>query len=417
MTIASDLSEQGFPLPPEPDLTPAEVVKRAESIAPTLVKRQAETEQRTYYAEDTHQAFSDAGFYRILVPRRYGGYEFDIETFFRVVMALARGCPSTGWMYCLGASHALVAATFFGERAQAELFRTGEFIAPTTVVPSGSAEQDGNGDWIISGSWPYSSGAPYSTHSIHHTLVFPSPQEPPLPMMFVAPRQTYRVLDDWGQELGLKGTGSQTVTFQNARIPGYFAVPGMHLSEAQVTESTPGRALHGNPQYGGGPLGFMMLESAALAVGMAQGALDAYGELMRSRTTLLPPVRSRAEDVDYQFWYGEAAGLIDTAEAAVSGAARRWRELAEKGPAGTTREADLRITGVCRHAIKLAWRAVESYLFPTAGSSSVRHGERIERVWRDMSMQHTHAGLSVLVPTVATRELALTRFTSAEENP
>jgi 3-hydroxy-9,10-secoandrosta-1,3,5(10)-triene-9,17-dione monooxygenase len=43
---------------------------------------------------------------------------------------------------------------------------------------------------------------------------------------------------------------------------------------------------------------------------------------------------------------------------------------------------------------------------PTAGSSSVRHGERLERIWRDMSMLRTHAGLSILLPTVAMRELA-----------
>jgi 3-hydroxy-9,10-secoandrosta-1,3,5(10)-triene-9,17-dione monooxygenase len=91
------------PSPPEPDVTPAEIIARAEAIAPTLVARQAETEQRTYYAQDTHEAFAEAGFYRILVPRRYGGYEFGIDTFLRVSTALARGCPSTAWMFCLGA--------------------------------------------------------------------------------------------------------------------------------------------------------------------------------------------------------------------------------------------------------------------------------------------------------------------------
>ena len=43
-------------------------------------------------------------------------------------------------------------------------------------------------------------------------------------------------------------------------------------------------------------------------------------------------------------------------------------------------------------SLSLCWRAVERYLFPTAGSSAVRRGERIERVWRDMSMFVTHAG-------------------------
>ena len=56
------------------------------------------------------------------------------------------------------------------------------------------------------------------------------------------------------------------------------------------------------------------------------------------------------------------------------------------------------------------WHAVENYLFPTAGSSAVRNGERIERVWRDMSMFHSHAGFAIFLSTVAKRELAKARF-------
>ena len=36
-----------------------------------------------------------AGFYRIVQPRRFGGYEFDVPTFYRVMMEVARGCAET----------------------------------------------------------------------------------------------------------------------------------------------------------------------------------------------------------------------------------------------------------------------------------------------------------------------------------
>ena len=81
---------------PEPDLTPREIVARAAAMRPELLERQAETEERTFYAQDTHEASREAGFYRILQPRRFGGYEFDLETYFRVIIEIARGCPSTG---------------------------------------------------------------------------------------------------------------------------------------------------------------------------------------------------------------------------------------------------------------------------------------------------------------------------------
>jgi 3-hydroxy-9,10-secoandrosta-1,3,5(10)-triene-9,17-dione monooxygenase len=410
MAIVNSVLDQGFPVLPEPSLTPTDVIARAEAIAPTLIERQAETEQRTFYAEDTHEEFTRAGFYRILVPRRYGGYEFGIETFLRVTMAIARGCPSTGWMYCLGAAHALAAATLFDERAQAELFSAGDFICPAVVAPSGSAERAADGHWVINGTWKYCSGSPYATHFIGHSLVSRGDGEAPEPVLFIAPRSEWERLDDWGRQLGLKGSGSHSITIKNRQIPEYFVLSAVHLANVTVTGGTPGRSLHNNAEYGGGPLSFMNLEMASLAVGIAQGALDAYEDLMRTRTTVFQPVVYRAENPDYQSWYGEAAGLIATAEAATLNAIKQWSDTCAKGSAAFTRKQDLRITNICREVIKLCWRAVEGYLFPTAGSSSAHGGQRIERVWRDMSMLHGHAGVAIFLTTMANRALASAQF-------
>jgi 3-hydroxy-9,10-secoandrosta-1,3,5(10)-triene-9,17-dione monooxygenase len=406
MAVETNIAEHR-PSSAAPDRSPEELVALAEAIAPTLVARQAETEERTFYAQDTHEAFADGGLYKILVPRRYGGYGCGIGTFLRVSMALARGCPSTGWMYCLGAAHALAAATFFPEQAQDELFASGEFICPLMIVPSGTAVRTGDGGWVLDGTWKYGSGSPYATHFMGHTMVDSGNGEPE-PMLFVAPRSEWRRLDDWGGQLGLNGSGSHSIVMERGRIPGHFTIEATHASQAAVDQGTPGLTLHGDPVYAGGPLSFMNLETAALAVGMAKGALDAYEELMRTRTTVVPPIVSRAENPDYQYWYGEATALIATGEAAVFGAVQEWDRLCAAGT--FTREQDLRLSGVARHVIKLCWRAVEEYVFPTAGSSSVRHGQRIERVWRDMSTFHTHSGISVLLPTMALRELAQLRF-------
>ncbi len=389
--------------------SPADLIAAAEAIAPRLVERQAETEKRTFYAEDTHEEFRDAGLYRILVPRRYGGYEYGIDTFLRVSMALARGCPSTGWMYCLGAAHSLAVATMFSEKAQDELFTSPDFICPLMILPSGTAERDPEGGWVLNGTWKYGSGSPYATHFIGHTMVSPGEGRDPEPMVFAAPRSEWRRLDDWGGQLGLNGSGSHSIVMEDGHIPDYFTIEGTHISESSVTDGTPGLDLHGNPAYAGGPLSFMNMEVAALSVGMAKGALDAYEDLMRNRMTVLPPPVPRAENPDYQFWYGEASALIATAEAAVLGAAAEWADLCAR-PGAFTREQDLRLSAVCRHVIKLSWRAVEEHIFPTAGSSAVRWGERIERVWRDMSTFQSHSGISVLLPTMALRELARVRL-------
>ncbi|NIL40213.1 acyl-CoA dehydrogenase [Salinispora arenicola] len=403
MTVVTDTSTDGHRVPPEPDLTEQEIVARAARIAATLVDRQQETEQRGYYGLDTHKELLAGGFYRILVPRRYGGYEFGIDTHMRVVSALARGCPSTAWMYTFGASHAHLAASLFGEEAQNELFAAGDFICPGVIAPAGLAEQ-AEGGWLVDGVFRYSSGSPYATHFIGQTFLAGAEGEPPTQMMFVVPRDQWRRLDDWGAQLGLKGSGSHSIKIEKAYIPDHYALVGTHMGLTSVTNGTPGLALHGNRLYGGSVLAVLNFQVGALAVGMATGALDAYSELMRERMTTYPPIVARAENPDYQLYYGEADGRIAAARAAMSDVLRQWGETAENG--SITRDVELRMSLISREVVRLCWSAVSDILFPTAGSSAVRAGERLERIWRDMSTLHTHAGVSIYLSTVATRELA-----------
>jgi 3-hydroxy-9,10-secoandrosta-1,3,5(10)-triene-9,17-dione monooxygenase len=403
MTIISNVVEQDTPPPPEPGLTPAVLIARAEAMVPELIARQSETEDRTYYAEDTHRAFRDAGFYRITVPKKYGGYEFDFDVLLRIVGILTRACASTGWMYCLGAAHSLVAGTLFDEAAQAEMFRDGDFIAPAVIAPGGTARRAPDGGWILDGTWRYCSGAPYATHLIGQAMVDEGDGGPPSPLLFIAPRDQWEMLDDWGEQLGLKGTGSHSIRMTGARIPEHFGLPGVHLGEISVTEGTPGRELHDNPQYGGAPGSSMALEGAVIATAMARSALDAYTELMFSRTTMFPPFAARVEDPDYQLWYGQASGMIDAAETTVFAVARRWHELSARPAEEFTLEEDLRISLICREAAQLSWRAVEEILQPTAGSAAVRAGERLERIWRDLSTGHTHNAFAVMLTTMVPR--------------
>ncbi|WP_405577479.1 acyl-CoA dehydrogenase family protein [Streptomyces sp. NBC_01092] len=201
---------------PEPRPTERDIVERAVNLRPVLIERQPETERLTHYPKDTHDDFLRAGFYRMLQPRRYGGYEFGLPVFYRVVTEIARGCPSTGWALSLTAAHVLQVASVFEERAQDEIFGAdGDFRAASTVAPIGVARPDGDDHVVLDGTWPYSSGAPYSTHYVGQTLRAPTrpggPPEPPV--LFVAPRSVWTVLDDWHGVLGLRGSGSHRSTW------------------------------------------------------------------------------------------------------------------------------------------------------------------------------------------------------------
>jgi 3-hydroxy-9,10-secoandrosta-1,3,5(10)-triene-9,17-dione monooxygenase len=393
--------------PPEPDLTPAEIVARAVALQPQLVERQSETEQLTYYPEETHQEFLAAGFYRMLIPRRYGGYEFDLPTFWRVVIALARGCPSSAWCMCLAAGHALQVGSLFEERAQAELFGNGDFRCPAVAAPAGSATPTEDG-WVIDSKHPYSSGAPYSTHYMGQTFVAGGdPSGPPTILLFIAPRSVWRMLDDWGDTLGLKGSGSHSVVFENAHVPAHYVLENTWMVDTDVSKGTPGYRLHGNPMYAGRTLAFFQGELAAVMIGAVKGALDEYERLLKVRKTQRPPIVPRYLDPDYQRWLGLATGKIATAEAALIQCAEQWMELAARSvETGVpfSREDDLRLNMVAREALTLAWDTMQFQIFKTAGSSAARDGERLQRIFRDMAMGWGHFG--TIVGDWAAREFA-----------
>src|SRR4030081_927470 len=123
--------------PPEPDLTQEEMVGRAVALRPRLIADQAATEQRSYYSQQMHEAFLAAGFYHLYVPRRYGGYEFDVPTYVRVGQEGARGCVSPAWCVGLAMNHALMVGSWWPPEAQDEIFAGGDFRCASVAAPVG----------------------------------------------------------------------------------------------------------------------------------------------------------------------------------------------------------------------------------------------------------------------------------------
>src|SRR5438445_11900875 len=78
-------------------VSPETLVDRARAMIPALKTRSAAGTAQRRLAPETMREMRDAGFLRVLQPRRYGGYEMDPQTFFEIQMALAGGCMSSAW--------------------------------------------------------------------------------------------------------------------------------------------------------------------------------------------------------------------------------------------------------------------------------------------------------------------------------
>ena len=201
------------------------------------------------------------------------------------------------------------------------------------------------------------------------------------------------MLDDWGNLLGLKGTGSQSVVFDHCRIPAHWALENTFMIDVDVSNGTPGLELHGNPMYAGRAIGPFTICLAALIVGAAYCALDEYEVLLNTKLTRRPPMVLRKFDSDFQRWFGTALAKVATAEAALLNAADQHMELCQRfvdeGVPFSFAD-DMRVGCIGREALLQAWETMQGDIWRTAGSSAAGKGERIERMFRDTSMFNSH---------------------------
>ncbi|HYH29582.1 MAG TPA: acyl-CoA dehydrogenase family protein [Pseudonocardia sp.] len=377
-----------------PATTPAQLIRTVIDLRPELVEGQAPTEERTYYSESVHDAFVRAGLYRVLLPKRYGGLEFDVPTFTRLQIEMARGCVSTAWCWALCTSHALQIGSYFPESAQEQVFGDGDFRCASVAAPDATAQRV-DGGWRLDGTVRYCSGIPYSTHFMGQALLdgLPPQEAAGRMLLYVAPRSEWTMLDDWGDSLGLRGSGSHSIRLADARVPAEFVVENTSMVDVDVSGGTPGLALHGNPMYAGRALAPFTISLAALTLGAGYHALDEFEHQMRTRRTSVPPMVPRLTDPDHQRWYGAALGKLATAEAAVLRCAEEHMELCERTASGGApygEEDEQRIGIIAREAIVQVWETVDQQLFRNVGSSALRAGQRFERVWRDLTMIAGH---------------------------
>lgn len=366
------------------------LLARAELLRPLLREGQAATEARTFFAAETHEAFKDAGFYRILAPRRFGGLELDIATFYKVMIAISRGCPSTGWELCLSAGHALQLASYFPAEAQAELFGTGDaqFVASMSLAPEKALAVSVAGGYQLQGTWHFASGVPWASHHIGLAPLAPTAtHSDPAPRLFVIPAAQFRRLDNWGDLIGLKGSGSHSVVVEETFIPAHFSAP-FSFPVMDLSDDTPGYKLHGNPMYAGQFMGFALGELNSVQVGNAQAMLDEYAVILTERTkmSIFGAAPQRYRDHDFQRCFGQATAWIDSAYSIMVQTGELYHQYCQESVdrvADFTAERTLGLYGQHMTAHKLCWEAGD-LLFRTASTRGAKDGTRMQRYWRDL---------------------------------
>ena len=75
-----------------------DLIAQAESLAPLLRETAREAEINRKPLDHVIDAVWESGLFALMVPKKFGGHEADLDTFFEVVLTLSRADASMGWI-------------------------------------------------------------------------------------------------------------------------------------------------------------------------------------------------------------------------------------------------------------------------------------------------------------------------------
>jgi len=373
-------------------ITREALIERARAMIPALRERAPRTEEARKLLPETVQDFTEAGFFRIVQPKRYGGFELGVDVLEEVVIEVGRGCGSSAWCLAILGGHTWWSG-LFEEAGQDVLFgEDGHVIMATNLSGNGRCRRV-EGGYELSGRFVYLSGCDVANWlCVGAMLEEPGVAQEDAQWFYMAMRpEKVTIVDDWYM-LGLRGTGSKSVLAEKVFVPECLALS----QSAIVAQEPPGRYVHANPLYGAPMLAFLSIETTGAAVGIAQQAVDILDEIGASK-----PVRTREAGLtgatqaslpSFRRRLAEAKSLTNAAKVLLVDEARKlvstMREYAPQGRKLTQDEIVEYGLGSAR-LVDLCVQAVD-HCFAGAGTSSTFLGQPMERCWRDMHMLSTH---------------------------
>jgi indole-3-acetate monooxygenase len=293
-------------------VTRESLLARVQQLAPVIHEHADRGERERHLADPVVQALHDAGFYHMHVPRTLGGLQVDPLTLYQVVEASARVDGSTGWCLFINGC-APISAAFLGDEAAEAIYGHGArtIIAGTTFPRARAVPCPGG--YRVSGRGAYASGCWHSTWYLAFCHIYEdgatepraTPAGGPEVVVVHLPRAQMQILDTWDVS-GLAATGSHDVVVEEVFVPDAFMW--------QLRPQTPRGPHFSDPLYRFPFLGFFSWPMSAVALGIAQRAIDEITAVSLSKTPRQGTGTLREQPL-FQMQLAQAVALVRSARA------------------------------------------------------------------------------------------------------
>ena len=358
------------------------LIEDARALVPKLHERARECTALGRLPDATIADFQRAGFFRIMQPASFGGYELEPQVFFAVQTILAEGCMSSAWVLGVVAIHNWQLG-MFDVHAQRDVWEAdSSILISSSYMPVGKVTRVDDG-FKLSGHWGFSSGSKHCQWVFLGAMV-PPEQTGDLPdyRTFLVPRSDYQIINNWNV-CGLEGTGSHDIVVVDAFVPDYRT----HRSLDGFNGTSPGCAHNTNPIFKL-PFGQVFVRAvSSSSIGALQGALDCFIDINTKRVGLNDGKRA-AQDPIGQYAAAEARSVIDECKLVLDRNFGRMME-AVSGGAALTMDERIKMRFDAALVSEKCAKAMNQ-LFYGCGAQGIFREHPINRFWLDINAGRTH---------------------------
>lgn len=368
----------------------AQLLSAAGEVRAFVAKRARQTEIDRRVSVEVTQLLKEAGLYRVVQPRRFGGYEMGLEALRQLAFEVGRGCTSTGWCYGLSAAASWVLG-MFPEAAQQDVWGDApDALLASCIAPTGKAVPT-DGGYLLKGRWSFGSNSDNAQWLSLGAMVQQAEGTPPKPIFLLVPEGEYRIVDTW-HTVGLAGTGSKDIAIETeVFVPAHRSVAFADVLE----QAAPGADVHESTLYRVPFLSGFPPLLANPAVAALRGAIDEFVASIAARSTrgaFAGGGTSIAQFGHVQSAVAEAEAAVDAAQLILQRDLQLATDLVN---AGAKLSVEQRITLRRGHAyaVRLCVEAINA-LYDVVGGTGIQLDNGVQRAWRDINAVAHHISVN-----------------------
>lgn len=359
----------------------AELIRKARDLVPLLRTREAQAIANRQVPDETIRDFIEAGFFKVLQPKRYGGYELSPSVYCEIARTLAEGCMGSAWVYGVIAVHNWQLA-LFDPRAAEDVWGTDpEVLISSSYMPTGKVTRV-DGGYRLSGRWAFSSGSAHCDWVIlGANMIAGDDSAEPEPFNFLLPRPDYEIVDTW-HVMGLCPTGSNDIVVQDAFVPSHRVIRERDMFQMHC----PGQSAHPGALY---RIPFAQLFNrtvSSTSLGALRRALEVFVQTTKEKRATYTGQRL-AGDTTIQEVVAEVKLVLNDLELRLVSDLGELDRRAESGDWPIERRAELghHTTAMVNSCVK----AVD-LLMLFSGGKAIYAGNAVQRAFLDIHCARAH---------------------------